>query len=444
MAYAMSPSTAISAGYSASNRPATAYSGGDDFGGLNSTGYNGTISVTRATRPTPNAQDPVMYLSEAYPSFPGTLPNYDPTLQNNQSVGQVLTGDEARREQYHNYNVTVRQQLPASFSTTIAFIGAQGRRLPGLACTPGCGVDAEINRMPFSAINQYGDLLFSSLASQPQLGIAVPYPGFTGTVQQALRPFPQFTGVSYLNAFRGQTRYNSLQTTLERHFRGGFALLTAYTWSKTEDTVLKQDGSGDEWALASGRHFPHFLKLTWIYELPIGPGKAVDVSGVLGHIVGGWTLTGIHNYRSGSTLSVSDSRIQGAGYPIRPDVVEGVDQVIYDGSSVDIARGTPYLNPAAFATQPITSLGIPARIGTAPAILLSTRGPAFYSEDFGLMKRISVGNGRSFEFRADFINALNRSGLAGPNTDLASVDFGKIFGVAQGPRRIQLSLRGTF
>ena len=196
--------------------------------------------------------------------------------------------------------------------------------------------------------------------------------------------------MSYLNAFRGETRYNSLQATLERHFRGGFALLTAYTWSKTEDTVLRQDGSGDEWALASGRHFPHFLKLTWIYELPIGPGKAINVDGVLGQIVGGWTLTGIHNYRSGSTLSVSDSRLNGAGYPIRPDVVEGVDPVIYDGSAVDLVRGTPYLNPAAFATQSFTSQGIPARIGTAPAILLDARGPAFYSEDFGLLKRFSA------------------------------------------------------
>ena len=72
-----------------------------------------------------------------------------------------------------------------------------------------------------------------------------------------------------------------------------------------------------------GRHFPHFLKLTWIYELPIGPGKGINVDGVLGQIVGGWTLTGIHNYRSGGTLSVFDSRINGAGFPFRPDVVDG-------------------------------------------------------------------------------------------------------------------------
>jgi hypothetical protein len=440
VAYAFSEKMAFSGGYSVSHRAATAYSGGEDFAGLNSSGYNGTISVTRATRPTANAQDPVMFLNDPYPSFAGTLPNYDPSQLNNQGFGQLITGDEARREKYHNFNVTVRRQLPASFSLTAAYIGAQGRDLPFDLANDG----NQLNRIPFEAVGRYGDLLFSNLSNQPQLGIPLPYPGFAGTVQQALRPYPQYTGITTLNNFRGKTRYNSLQTTLERHFTKGLALVVAYTLSKTEDNYLKQDASGEEWGLAGGgRHFPHFLKMTWIYELPIGPGKAVNVDGVLGQIVGGWTLTGIHNYRSGGTLSISDSRINGAGFPFRPDVVPGVDPIIYDGSALDLANGTPYLNPAAFATQPLSAQGVPTRLGTAPAIL-DVRGPAFYSEDFGLLKRVSAGAARNLEFRADFINILNRSGLGGPNTDVSSPNFGRIFGIGIGARRVQLSLRATF
>jgi hypothetical protein len=445
VAYAVSQKMAVSGGYSVSHRAATAYSGGEDFGGLNSTGYNASISVTRATRPTPNAQDPTMYLSEAYPGFAGTLPNYNPTQLNNQGFSQLITGNEAKREKYHNYNVTLRRQLPASFSLTAAYIGARGRDLP---FDPLFAFDGnQINRIPFDAVARYGDLLFSNLSSQPQLGIGLPYPGFTGTVQQALRPYPQFTGITLLNSFRGKTRYNSLQTTLERHFTKGLALVAAYTLSKTEDNYLKQDASGEEWGLAGGgRHFPHFLKLTWIYELPIGPGKGINVDGVLGNIVGGWTMTGIHNYRSGGTLSVTDSRINrdGTGFPFRPDLVEGVDPIIFDGSHVDIVRGTPYLNPAAFATQPLTAQGVPSRPGTAPPVLLDARGPAFNSEDIGLMKRFAAGGERSFEFRVDMLNALNRSGVGGPNTDISSPNFGRIFGVGIGARRIQLSLRATF
>ena len=442
IAYAVSEKMAISGGYSVSHRAATAYSGGEDFGGLNSTGYNATVSVTRATRPTPNPQDPVMSLSEPYPSFAGTLPNYDPSQLNNQGFGQLITGNEARREKYHNFNVTVRRQLPASFSLTVAYIGAQGRDLPFDLANDGF----QLNRIPFDAVARYGDLLFSNLSSQAQLGIPLPYSGFTGTVQQALRPYPQYTGITALNNFRGKTRYNSLQTTLERHFTKGFAVLAAYTLSKTEDNYLKQDASGDEWGLAANRHFPHFLKLTWIYDLPIGPGKALDVNGVLGQIVGGWTLTGIHNYRTGGTISVFDSRINNpgnTGFPFRPDIVEGVDPIIFDGSHLDVVNGTPYLNPAAFATQPLSTQGVPSRPGTAPPVL-DVRGPAFYSEDVGLMKRFGVGAEPSFEFRVELINALNRSGVGNLNTDISSPNFGRLFGVGIGARRLQLSLRATF
>ena len=322
----------------------------------------------------------------------------------------------------------------------MAYIGAYGTRLPFMPLSLDAG--NEINRIPFDAVARYGDLLFSNLSAQPGLGIPVPYPGFTGTVQQALRPYPQFTSVRYQNSYRGKTRYDSLQATLERHFRDDFALLVAHTWSKTQDNVLTQDGSGDEWAYAAGRHFPHFFKLTWIYEIPVGPNKPINVGGVLGQIVGGWTMTGIHNYRTGGTLSVSDPRINGAGFPIRPDVVSGVDPISYDGSTVDLVNGTQYLNRAAFATQPLSAQGIPTRIGTAPAIL-DVRGPALYTEDLGFLKRFGVDE-RTAEFRVDIINLFNRSGLAGPNTDLSSPNFGKIFGVGQGQRRLQLSLRATF
>ena len=133
----------------------------------------------------------------------------------------MLRGDEARRERYNNYNVTLRRQLPANFSTTVAYIGAYGTRLTFM---PFARPRQRDQSHPVRRDRtQYGDLLFSNLSAQPELGIPLPYPGFTGTVQQALRPYPQFTSVRYQNSYRGKTRYDSLQATLERHFRDDFA-----------------------------------------------------------------------------------------------------------------------------------------------------------------------------------------------------------------------------
>ena len=101
--------------------------------------------------------------------------------------------------------------------------------------------------------------------------------------------------------------------------------------------------------------------------------------------------------------------------------------------------GTPYLNPAAFAMQPLSAQGVPSRLGTAPA-MLDVRGPALYTEDFGLIKRFTAGRTAASSSASTSSTLLNRSGLAGPNTDISSPNFGRIFGVGQGARRLQLSL----
>ena len=60
------------------------------------------------------------------------------------------------------------------------------------------------------------------------------------------------------------------------------------------------------------------------------------------------------------------------------------------------------------------------------------------------LKRFGVGD-RTGEFRVDIINLFNRSGLGGPSTtNLSDPNFGKIFSVGQGARRLQLSFRATF
>jgi hypothetical protein len=438
MAYALSNNVSLSGGYSISNTPPVMVFGG----GVSTFGYNGSIAVNQSTRPTQFSQDPVIYLSERFPDFQGTLPNRDPALANRQGTN-VITGDMGRREVFQNYHATVVYRLPANFTTNVSYIGNYGTRLP---------FDRQINRAPFDEIMRLGDLVFERVDLRPDIGVPVPYAGFTGPVLDALRPFPQYTGVTLHTNRIGKSRYDSLQTTLERQFSRGIAVLAAYTWSHARDAAnretgttddgLAQDGSGLDWAPAA-YHVPHVFKLTWIYELPIGPDKPLRVGGVLGRIVGGWTMSAIHNYRTGDVLRISDSRINGAGYPIRPDVVPGVDQVVYSGGSVDVANGTVYLNRDAFATQPLSARGVPIRIGTAPRVLTDALGPGFSREDVGIMKRVAFGT-RTVEARVDVINLLNRSGLGNPNTDLGSPNFGRVFGVRHGPRRFQFSGRVTF
>jgi hypothetical protein len=442
-AYAFSEKFVMRGGYGINNMAPVA-----NFNLPSTFGYNGTINLSPSNTALQFPQDPVMYLDQPYPNFAGTLPNKNPALGN--GIGQTFINPDATKLGYmQNYNLGIQYQLPQNLVLDVSFIGNKGTNLIS------SGLDA-MNQLPVSAL-QYGDALLQPLSANPSLA-PLPYPGFTGTLAQALRRFPQYQGVNqYLSNF-GLSNYNSLQVTATRHFTKGLAVLAAYTYSKAIADVLTPVDGGisaqDVYNRGLERsvtefNIPNNFKLTWIAEIPVGKGRKYSLGAIGNAILGGWNLTGIHNYRSGSPISVSmggfrsDALFNGT---IRPDYIPGVDPKVQSGT-LDVrnaATSYQYLNPAAFQAVPLSPNGVPLRLGTAPRYLPNVRGPHFFSEDFGIEKRFPFLETRAIEFRADAFNAFNRSGLGGPNTDVTSPLFGKITGPQQGPRNIQLSLRVDF
>jgi len=149
--------------------------------------------------------------------------------------------------------------------------------------------------------------------------------------------------------------------------------------------------------------------LSWVYELPIGPGKKLNIQGVAGKLVGGWTVTGIQSYRSGDALQISTSGLRTDALfngTLRPDLIPGVPIVTDQGGPVAFGTGTQYLNPAAFAQVPKTANNVPLRLGTAPRYLPNIRGPRIVGESFGIMKRFAFTERKNLEFRGDFAKCL--------------------------------------
>jgi Carboxypeptidase regulatory-like domain len=444
-AYAVSDRLVVRGGYGITNMPfvTNGFSFPDLFG------YNGSISITSTNTPLRFLQDPVLYLDDRYPDFPGTLPNKDPAGKNGQ--GMIYIAPDSNRVGYtQNYNLGIQFQLPASTVLEVSYLGNKGTRLESN------GLD-QLDQLPVSML-ALGDRLLEPLSANPGLA-PLPYPGFNGRVAQALRGYPQYNGITQIFANFGTSHYDSLQVSLTRHLTNGLAVLGAYTWSKAitvgSDSAIDARASQDVYNRDLEKsltlyHVPHFLKLTWIYDLPFGKGRrfssdnrAVDL------LLGGWTVTGIHNYRSGNPLAVSTSGFTTDGIfngTFRPDVVAGVPQILNDNAPVGVGSGgpgDPYLNPAAFAQIPRSPNQVPLRLGTAPRIL-DIRGPHQFSEDFGVGKKFNFDEVRSFELRADFFNAFNRAGRADPVTNITSPLFGKITGSQRGPRNIQIEMRVTF
>jgi hypothetical protein len=302
-----------------------------------------------------------------------------------------------------------------------------------------------------------GNLLNANINSPEAraAGFLPPYAGFTGSVAQALRPYPQFVDIRNLLQPTGYSNYNSFQLRMQRRYANGASMLVAYTFSKTHVHGGGYTGWGDDASGAraldsanprlekrlAGFDIPHNFVLSWTYELPFGRGKKLlsSAPGVVNQLIGGWAINGIHRYVSGTPIGVGGGGtipLFGAGN--RPDRVPGVDPLASaDRGSFDPARDS-YLNLAAFA-QPA-----PFTFGNAAPNYGDIRTFGSMNEDFSILKNFQIYEGHRLQFRTELFNAFNRVNFGGPSANInAPASFGRIGSTGQ-PRQIQFALKYIF
>jgi hypothetical protein len=443
-AYAATDKMVLRGGYGINTTPTI--SNGFGFGGT--LGFNGSIAVNSNNTPIRFAEDVLGSIHDRYPDFAGTLPNKNPSLAN--GIGIDYYPERGNRMPYvQNWNFGIQYQLPASTVLEVNYVGNKGTRLIAKGFS-------QPNNLPFTVTQQYGDILTRPwTASSP---IPRPFPTFTGTNYQALRPYPQFTGINDIFPNIGSSSYHSMQVQVTRHFKDGFSVLGAYTWSKAiglTDNAIDSESVADVFNRGLERsitnyNFPHVAKLSWIYELPIGPGKALDVRGVAGKIIGGWQVTAIHNFRSGAPVAIGTGGLRlPTGSAIRPDYVPGQEIVASADAGINFrgaAGGTAYLNRDAFANPPVFAGGqnVVQRLGTLGPFLPNIRNRHTVTEDMSIQKMFKFDEVRSLELRGTFLNPFNRHGIGGLITNITDPNFGQFTGQQLGPRNIELALRLTF
>ena len=443
VAWAFTPKTVLRGGYSLTYSPPIA----NGFGFPEINGQTATISLSRSRAP--NAFDPVLYWDSGFPSLGVQLPVKDPTLNNDGDISYTEPGS-LKQPYYQHFNLSLQRELPWQTSIELGYVGTKGTRLP-------LGTLRNFFNMLDSRFLSLGDTLLDDISDHPE--IRKPYPSFEGTVQQALRPFPQYQGVSITGYNQGSSTFHSGQLQVrKRPTKGGLGYIVAYTFSKTLTDSLSNIGGyigynfqdfynrRSERALASFSS-PHDLKITTIWEIPVGKGRHfLNKGGVTDKVLGGWTITAIQNYRSGDALAFTDSSLDpgiGAifGEGLRPDRVSDVDPYL-KSSGYNIANGSTWVNPSAFAHVPSTPGGVPRRLGNAPRFV-EIYGPWTPSETVGFLKKIPITETVEFEMRADVTNIFNRTYRNNPDLDLGSATFGRILSVF-GRRTWQMSGRIRF
>jgi hypothetical protein len=426
--------------------------------GLFIQGWNTNDSVT-----SPDAGfTPSFFLKDGFPTAPcATCPPFvrppfiSPAYNLNGAVEEMAARD-AHVPYLQNFSFNIQQDLGHNMLLDLAWVGNKGTRLQSRLYGG--------NMMDPRHLS-LGSLLFEDISSPAAIaaGIRPPYPGFSGTVGQSLRTFPQYASVRRMYEGEGMSTYHALQAKFEKRFAQGLQFLAAYTWSKTLTDAESQfsEFSGftqsffdrkAEKAL-SLNDFPHNLVVNYSYELPFGPGKKfVNQGGAAGKILGGWRLAGIQQYQSGPPQIIFAPNnlfpLVGAPFVGRPNVVPGADPRSAAAKSGDFDPARDVLfNPAAF--------NLPASqyaLGNGPRTYGNARRFPYYNEDFSVIKYTQVNERVNIEFRAEFLNAFNRV-LFGVGTqgdqygsaigagNFLDPAFGKIASQSNYARQIQFGLK---
>ncbi len=381
--------------------------------------------------------NPAFNWDSGFPTNWPRPPFIDPTVQNRSNVNMIGRRD-ARPPYFQNFQFSVQHEIVNGLLLEASYVNVKGTRL-------GTGL-FNINEVDPRYLS-LGSVLTQAVGSPAAVaaGITAPYPGFTGSVAQALRPYPQYLNITNNSNPNGNSTYNALQTKIERRFAKGLTLLGAYTWSKTiSDGDIAAGGgpSGQSFynrrleKAISTNDVPHVVAISYTYELPFGPGKAfLNGGGVTGKIVGGWQFTGIHQYQAGRPIALTaNNTLPIFNGTLRPDAILGVDKQL---SPADPLQDR-WINPAAFAAPQ----GF--RLGTAARAYTDLRADSYLNESFGLIKRTPLTEKVRLTFRAEFFNAFNRTVFGAPVGNVTAGNFGRVTSQSNTPRQGQLALRIDF
>jgi hypothetical protein len=433
-AYAIDPKTVLRGGYGIFYAPGNATTG---LRTSQSFGFGFNVRTTPATLD--NGVTPAFALDDGIPQNFARPPVIDPSVSNGNDVNMIGRTD-GRPPYFQNWSFGLQRELPGRFRVEATYVGNKGTRL-------GTGL-FQINEVDPRYLT-LGALL-TRPATSPEAaaaGIRIPYPGFTSSVAQALRPYPQFNNIENRSNPNGNSTYHALQLAADKRLSRGLTLLANYTFSKTISDADVQAGGGTRGQTFYNRRLekaisindvPHIVNLSYVYELPFGRGKRfLNRAGVANAVAGGWSFTGIHQYQKGKPVVLTATNtLPLFNSVLRPDVVAGVERHV-SIPDFDPARDR-WINPAAFAIPGALRFGASARSHS------DVRAPALLNESFGVIKRTPLAERFTLIFRAEYFNVFNRTQFSAPAAVINNANFGRISGQANSPRQGQLALRLEF
>lgn len=345
------------------------------------------------------------------------------TLENpSASITGVSLGPSAINPSFddmyaQDWNLTIQRQITSSLGLEVAYVGMKATHLQ---------LTQNINQ-PFVTGGVYGS--------------TKPFPSlpFTSSVipSQCATTACPLNNINQVNS-GGNSNYNALWATVNKHFSRGFEFLASYTYSKSLD--YNSLSTGETYVIQNaynprGDYGPsefdarHRFVLSGFYELPFKANR----------LVAGWQLGIVTQAQTGNPLNPTLAIGPGPGISltVRPDVTGAIQ-----------TTGDPFqwfVSKAVFVSPCVGTVCHPGDLGRN-----AITGPNFLNTDFSVTKNTKITERFTLQFRSEMFDVFNHPNFGNPVLTTTSSSFGKVLstrfptGDFGSSRQIQFALKLLF
>jgi hypothetical protein len=243
--------------------------------------------------------------------------------------------------------------------------------------------------------------------------------GSSGDFPNGVRPLLGFGDLNLVEN-EANSNYNALQISLHRN-TGPLILSIAYTYSHSlDDSSDRYDGTFvnsydlEQNYASSNFDQRHVLNISYVYDLPF-----FKSAGLLHTFLGGWQLSGITSWQTGTPISITPSNFgdaagvaNGVGSGAYADVV-GNPKAVGPCTGCPSTLGPLLFNQSAFAFPQGLTFGDSGRN--------FLNRPPYSNWDMGLFKKFAVTESKHFEFRTEAFNVFNEPEFNGVSTSVPTV-----------------------
>ena len=365
------------------------------------------------------------------------------------------------RAQYTSqYNFGIQRELSKDLVLSVGYVGSQGHRLLATrdlnfgnaqTCLDLQNISNLTGDQNLACGQFFADVPYSIAAGEIPAGVTLhlPYgspsvvvgPNPTPITLVGLRRYssprcdpytgngcpadgvPVFSSIFSQNT-EANSNYNSLQASLEKRLSHGVQFQVAYTFSKSIDSASSFENILRPICSRCNRSLSlfdarHRVVISYLWELPVP-----KYTGVKEKFLNGWAVSGIATMQTGFPIRIQSSNDQELEnsfdfeLPGKPNLVKAFHAL--DPRS----NGGYAFDPTAFQLPDPTAIPTPTPLqllGNSPRTICC--GPGITNFDFSVQKIVNVGEGKHFEFRAEFFNIFNHAQFLNPDGNITDGNF---------------------